>query len=129
METRNTRQLEVILEVMRKKENMFHPTAGDIVELVLKHNPSIGQATVYRNINKLVEEGVLLKIPTEDNFRYDINTEAHAHLTCINCGKVFDLFDENYQKSINEIENKHNIKVKSSSMYIKGYCENCNKDL
>ena len=39
---------------------MFHPTAGDLVKLVLDTYPSIGQATVYRNINKLVDEADLL---------------------------------------------------------------------
>ena len=56
METRNTKQKEIILEILKEKENMFHPTAGDLVKLVLDTYPSIGQATVYRNINKLVDE-------------------------------------------------------------------------
>lgn len=129
METRNTRQLEIILEIMNKKENMFHPTAGEIVELVLKHDPSIGQATVYRNINKLVNDGLLLKIPTDNNFRYDVTTKGHGHLTCLKCHKVFDLFDEDYQDSINSIEKKHNVKVTSSNLVLKGYCEICNKEL
>ena len=66
MEKRNTKQKEIILDILKDKENMFHPTAGDLVKLVLDSNPSIGQATVYRNINKLVDEGILLKIPTND---------------------------------------------------------------
>ena len=56
MEKRNTKQREVIIDILSKKENMFHPTAQDLVRLVLESNPTIGQATVYRNINKLVEE-------------------------------------------------------------------------
>ena len=67
MEKRNTKQKEIILDILSKKENMFHPTAQDLVKLVLDANPTIGQATVYRNINKLVEEGILLKIPTTNN--------------------------------------------------------------
>ena len=129
METRNTRQLEIILEVMNKKENMFHPTAGEIVELVLKHDPSIGQATVYRNINKLVNDGMLIKIPTEDNFRYDVTINDHIHLTCLKCHKVFDLFDEDYQKNIKKLENKNNLIITSSNLVLKGYCTTCNKEL
>ena len=44
------------VEILKEKENMFHPTAGDLVKLVLDAYPSIGQATIYRNVNKLVEE-------------------------------------------------------------------------
>lgn len=129
METRNTRQLEIILEVMKIKENMFHPTAGEIVNLVLGYDSSIGQATVYRNINKLVEEGLLIKIPTDNNFRYDINTNTHAHLICFKCNKVFDLFDENYQESLKKLEKNNNIKITNSNLILKGYCESCNKNL
>ena len=55
MEKRNTKQKEIILDILKDKENMFHPSAGDLVKLVLDAYPSIGQATVYRNINKLVD--------------------------------------------------------------------------
>ena len=96
---------------MSKKENMFHPTAGDLVKLVLESNPTIGQATVYRNINKLVDEGILLKIPTTNNFRYDINTHTHAHLTCKECGSVIDLYDGDYQKIVSNLESKYNVKI------------------
>lgn len=126
MEKRNTKQKEIILDILSKKENMFHPTAQDLVKLVLEANPSIGQATVYRNINKLVEEGILLKIPTTNNFRYDINTHTHAHLTCKECGVVIDLFDGDYQEIINNLESKYNVKIDNTNLIFNGLCEDCN---
>lgn len=126
METRNTKQREAILGILSKKENMFHPTAPDLVRLVLESNPTIGQATVYRNINKLVEEGILLKIPTINNFRYDINTHTHAHLSCKECGRVIDLFDGDYQKIIENLESKYKVKIDDSNLIFNGLCEECN---
>lgn len=126
METRNTKQKEIILEVLKDKENMFHPTAGDLVKLVLEANPSIGQATVYRNINKLVDEGILLKIPTANNFRYDINTRAHAHLTCKECGRVIDLFDRDYLNIIKDLESKYNVQIDDTNLIFNGLCDSCN---
>lgn len=126
MEKRNTKQREIILSCLKEKENMFHPTAGDLVKLILDKNPGIGQATVYRNINKLVEEGILIKIPTNDNFRYDINTHTHAHLSCKECGKVVDLFDKNYLNIINNLESKYNVKIDDSNLIFNGLCEECN---
>ena len=126
MEKRNTKQKEIILDILSQKENMFHPTAQDLVKLVLESNPTIGQATVYRNINKLVDEGILLKIPTTNNFRYDINTHTHAHLTCKECGCVIDLFDGDYQKIINNLESKYNDKIDDTNLIFNGLCEDCN---
>ncbi len=126
MEKRNTKQKEIILDILSKKENMFHPTAGDLVKLVLKSNPTIGQATVYRNINKLVNEGILLKIPTTNNFRYDINTHTHAHLTCKECGSVIDLYDGDYQKIVSNLESKYNVKIDDTNLIFNGLCEDCN---
>ena len=126
MEKRNTKQKEIILDILSKKENMVHPTAGDLVKLVIENSPSIGQATVYRNINKLVEEGILIKIPTNNNFRYDINTHTHAHLTCKECGGVIDLFDSDYLKIINNLERKYNVKIDNSNLIFNGLCEDCN---
>ena len=127
MDTRNTKQREIILSVMSKKENMTHPTMQDIISKISDYDKSIGQATIYRNVNKLVEEGVLKKIPSNDGLvRYDINTSAHGHLTCKNCNKVFDIFDENYQSLIETLERKFNIKISESNLVFNGLCEDCN---
>ncbi len=126
MEKRNTKQKELILEVLSKKENMFHPTAQDLVRIVLNSYPTIGQATVYRNINKLVEEGTLLKIPTNNNFRYDINTHTHAHLSCKRCGNVIDLYGNEYQDMKNNLESKYNIIIEETNLIFNGVCEECN---
>lgn len=123
MEKRNTKQRKAILKCL--KENMFHPTAQDLVRLVIENNPTIGQATVYRNINKLVEEGVLIKIPTNNNFRYDINTYTHAHLSCKECGSVIDLFDGDYQKIIKNLERKYQVKIDDTNLIFNGLCEKC----
>lgn len=126
MEKRNTKQKEIILDILSKKENMFHPTAQDLVKLVLNANPTIGQATVYRNINKLVDEGILLKIPTNNNFRYDINTHTHAHLTCKACGEVIDLFDGDYLNVIKKLEKEYKVKIDDTNLIFNGLCEECN---
>ena len=126
MEKRNTKQKEIILDILLQKENMFHPSAQDLVRLVLESNPTIGQATIYRNINKLVEEGKLIKISTSNSFRYDINTRTHAHLSCKECGKTIDLYDDNYQKIIKNLERKYKVKIDDNNLVFNGLCEECN---
>ena len=55
-----SKQREIILEVI--KNNRTHPTAEEIYILVTKKEPKISRSTVYRNINILVEKGIIEKI-------------------------------------------------------------------
>lgn len=128
METRNTKQKEKILDVMNKEENMIHPTIQDIIRWVIEKDSSIGQATIYRNVNKLVEEHTLLKISTKEGYHYDINTNIHGHLSCQKCGKIIDLYDDDYQKLITKLEKKYLISIKENDIVFDGICQECNNN-
>ena len=54
MNIRNTKQKHIILDILN--DNRIHPTIYEIYELAKQKYPSIGQATIYRNVNKLVDE-------------------------------------------------------------------------
>lgn len=43
METRNTKQKEIILDIMRKKENQVHPTMSEIIAMVLEEDKILVQ--------------------------------------------------------------------------------------
>ena len=61
MKERNTKQKQIILDIL--ENNRIHPTINEIYNMAKTKYPTIGQATVYRNVNHLVEEGKLIKIP------------------------------------------------------------------
>ena len=62
----------------------------EILEMKKEH-PSIALGTVYKHLNALADEGLLLRI-TEPGSpdRYD-RTERHDHLICSRCGKITDV--------------------------------------
>lgn len=126
METRKTKQKELIKEILSRPENHLHPTINEIIKMVEQEDDSIGQATIYRQVNRLVKENVLKRIPTKDGFRYDINNNLHSHFICQKCGRIIDLYDKNYQKLVNELENKYSIKINESNLINEGICEECN---
>ena len=68
-----------------------HPTAEQVFLEMKKEHPSIALGTVYKHLNGLAEEGLLLRI-TEPGSpdRYD-RTERHDHLSCSRCGKIEDI--------------------------------------
>lgn len=127
MNIRNTKQKEIILEILDK--NRTHPTIHEIYILAKSKYPNIGQATIYRNINKLVEENKVLRLPATDDegYRYDINMIPHTHLVCNSCGKIIDLFDNDYDNIIKRIETTNSVKITKSLLILEGICTNCKK--
>ena len=120
-----SKQREAILNVL--KENLIHPTAEEIYNLVIEKEPQISKSTVYRNINILVESGKIerLKMVIGPD-RYDYLYEKHSHIICEKCGQVFDFYynfdDEKISKEVLKQVGK-NIDINSIRIY--GICENC----
>ena len=72
-----------------------HLNAGEIYIRLKSIMPQVVQATVYNNLNKLTEAGLIRKISIEGMpDRYDA-VYKHDHLVCNRCGKLTDIsFDD-----------------------------------
>ena len=120
-----SKQREAILDVM--KENLTHPTAEEIYNLVVKKEPQISKSTVYRNINILVELGAIRQLNmTVGPDRYDYLYKEHPHAICVKCGNIFDFYDvfnkdEISKELLKQIGNDMDI----NSITIYGICEDC----
>ena len=87
---RNTIQRQLILSAV--KELDIHATAEQVVEHLAKTHPTIGRATVYRNLNQMAEAGELLRIGSfHGATHYDHNCHEHYHFACNDCKKIFDV--------------------------------------
>ena len=90
-ETRKTKQRQIIREVL---EGAGRPlSASEVAKLARVEVANIGTATVYRAINKLLEDGFLVpvEIPAEPS-RYEVaGLHHHHHFYCRKCKKVFDV--------------------------------------
>jgi Fe2+ or Zn2+ uptake regulation protein len=109
-------------------EDKTHPTISEITAKVREVDPGIGQATVYRNINKMVSDGLIIRLPiSTEAFHYDGDVRLHDHFVCRVCGKIYDLFDTNYADKMNDISNKYSFKVEKCSTIYEGICLECQK--
>lgn len=118
-----SKQRAEILQAAR--ENLIHPTADDIYRIVREHDPTISLGTVYRNLNILAEDGEILKIPMPSGKdRYDGNTIPHHHVTCRECGKVFD-FDYDMDSLPGEVSEQCGVEVSSCELVVFGLCSDC----
>jgi Fur family ferric uptake transcriptional regulator len=91
MDKRSTKQKAAIRRAFAGADRPLSP--GEALEYALERHPSIGIATVYRNIQALVEDGWLtaVEIPGQ-SARYELSgKEHHHHFQCNSCGKVYDL--------------------------------------
>ncbi len=123
--TRMTKQRKTILEVLKRTDS--HPTADWIYEEVKKDIPNISLGTVYRNLNLLAEKGKIDVINyANDQSHYDGNTENHYHFRCNNCGNVYDLDLNLFEKEIDKIvDNNTKFEVDTHRLEFYGICPHC----
>src|SRR5210317_189104 len=87
---RLTSQRQVILEELAKVKT--HPTANEVYDMVRKRLPRIGLGTVYRNLELMADNGMILKLEVGGSQkRFDATTNLHYHIRCTSCGKVDDI--------------------------------------
>ncbi len=106
-----------------------HPTAGTVFKFVKKSVPSITLATVYRNLNKLVEQKQLLRLEINGEFRFDAETGFHQHGVCRTCGVVVDFFDEKLSKDVFKKFDFGEFEADLVSIKFYGLCKNCRRKL
>jgi Fe2+ or Zn2+ uptake regulation protein len=85
---RVTAPRHAVLEVVRGIKT--HPTAEEVHRLVIRRAPGVSLGTVYRNLRLLVDAGLLGELPGP-RARFDANTRAHHHFTCLRCGRIADV--------------------------------------
>ena len=68
-----------------------HLTVSQVYERLKESRPQVVPATVYNNLNKLWEAGLIRKVSVEGMpDRYDL-ARKHDHLVCRHCGKIMDI--------------------------------------
>ena len=93
---------------------------------------NINITTVYRNLDKMTENGVLIKSknPADESCFYqyaqpDQHCREHLHVQCKKCGKLLHL-DGDFMRKFNDyIRAEHGFELDFSDSMMIGLCENC----
>jgi Fe2+ or Zn2+ uptake regulation protein len=124
VQSRQTRQRALILGVVRS--TMDHPTADWVHRQARRHLPRLSLGTVYRNLKRLAEEGVIREIHAGGHpARFDGNTGRHYHIRCLGCGRVNDLpmsVDVRFEA---EAARAMNYQVLGHQLEVQGLCPRC----
>lgn len=104
----------------------YHPTAEEIYDYVKQSNPSIGIATVYRNLKLLVEQGFIRELNLEkQGVRYDLLEHEHYHFICESCGSITNFGIDTLHHIDEEVELQTHGKITRKNLIFHGLCEQC----
>jgi Fe2+ or Zn2+ uptake regulation protein len=124
---RLTKQRKLILERILSNAPI---TSTELCRLCM---PDCDRATVYRTISIFEKIGIILRITLGWKYKLELSDQFlghHHHMTCLSCGKSFDLKDlDPIEKNLIELSKKHNFQIISHQLEISGYCKDCNKKI
>ena len=122
-----SKQRELVYQAVL--QSACHPTADMIYEAVRAQEPAVSLGTVYRNLGRLVEEGLVRRIVLPNTpDRFDRRLEEHQHLLCQRCGGLFDLgpgVPFHFLHAKRQIESCSPFTVTGYALYFTGVCPGC----
>lgn len=127
----HTKTTELISLFMQTKMECGF-TAGELSAFLKEHGVNVNKTTVYRNLDKMTENGTLLKHKSvvSDGFVYQSakeknNCEEHIHFHCCNCGAVIHLSDERTSEYLKSISCELGLQINLSLSSLNGVCPKC----
>ncbi len=125
-----TKKRELIRSIFFENQNEVY-TSKEIIQLTKN---IIGEATVYRTLLKLVEEGIIKKYIASEKetvlYQYNPhnNCENHFHLCCETCGNLIHMDCDFLKNMESHMMDKHSFHINNTKTLIYGECEACRKN-
>ena len=130
-----TKQRDTLLAYFRSYPGK-HITAGDVCAYCKEQGASIGQSTVYRQLESLVDEGVLNKYIIDANspacFEYVDHDQCFRdgicfHCKCEKCGRLIHLKCDELSEVVEHLKGEHSFILDPRRTVLYGLCEECGK--
>ena len=128
-----TRQHGLLLDYLKTVPGV-HITASDVCSYFEENGATISKATIYRQLESLVDEGILNKYVLEPNspacFEY-VDENSHAgpdvcfHCKCEKCGKLIHLHCDELKEIQNHLYNEHRFRMDPIRTVFYGLCDEC----
>ena len=123
---RITPQRYAILEYLI--DHRTHPTADEIFRALEDRFPNMSVATIYNNLRKFVEIGLVQEMSYGDAAsRFDFGSQKHYHAICTDCGKIVDFFYpglEDVEMASSELTG---FQINEHRLEVYGLCPTCQK--
>lgn len=128
----NTKQQEMLSAYLMSLEGK-HVSAQDISDYFRSQGEKIGVTTIYRRLEKLIDEGKVQKFITGAGepacFQYVTceNHHEHFHLKCSGCGKLVHLECRLTEDLLQHVSDEHGFAIDSTKTVLYGTCKSCLK--
>src|SRR5215813_14157202 len=128
VQKRATRQMAAVYEALQRDPS--HPSADEIHRRVRSTLPHISLGTVYRNLQRLVDEGNIRRLRLGERvMRYDPMVAEHDHFICQQCGQIVDVqLERDRHVNLTPLV-KRGFTIATHSLSVYGFCQNCTASL
>lgn len=126
-----TKSRKDMIEYMElQKDKRF--CALDVYSYLEENGKKVNLATIYRNLEKMTETGLLLKYksPEDGSCMYQYvatqNTcHTHLHMHCGKCGKIVHLECDFMEEIRKHIKEHHGFYLECQNSTLNGLCKEC----
>ncbi|MBO4877017.1 MAG: transcriptional repressor [Ruminococcus sp.] len=127
----NTKQKEKLLSYLVANRNK-HTNVQEISAYLSSEGTPLGTATIYRQLDRLVENGVVRKYTFDGKtgacYQYideSMECHEHFHLKCLGCGKLIHLDCGHLSEIRDHIAEQHSFIIDTSQTVFYGICADC----
>jgi Fur family ferric uptake transcriptional regulator len=122
MMERNTKQKRAVRKVLSEADRPL--SVEEVFAVAHSEQPTLGVATVYRAIKRLLDEGVLAPVDLPgDSSRYEMAGKGHHHhFHCSGCDRVYETKPclEDIRRLISP-----KFKITGHDIILRGLCPDC----
>ncbi len=129
-----TRQQEELMAYLRSEAGSHH-TAAQIRDHFAAQDRAIGTTTIYRQLERFVEEGSVRKymLETGDCACYEYvekkgSCSSHFHCKCERCGRLIHLECDELKEIREHLLTHHGFSWDFGRTVFYGICEECRKE-
>ena len=105
-----------------------HFDADSILAAVLSRGLAISRATVYRNLELLVQAGLVHKVRLNGRsylYEHLHSGQRHDHMACRSCGRIVEFVSPGITALLGEICRAHGFEGRQNQLQILGICRSC----
>ena len=122
---RQTRQRTLIWDALARADGGHLSAAGVEVAVRAAGSP-LHRATIYRTLDRLVDDGLLVRTNLgSEGSRYEIAHDHHHHLVCESCGRVEHISHDTVRRAIERIEADSGFELAGACLSLQGRCAGC----
>lgn len=113
-----------VLQVLSEEHQ--HTSVEEIRAHILERYPAIDPATVYRTLETLEAQGLVVRMELGDKrTRWAVVTHDHHHLICRICETVVEFDAEPFRHLAESLTKQYGVHVDMHHLVLRGLCPTC----